>query len=116
MMFLRWEQGRQEGSYYKMALLPLWLSKVINTDAYLLKFPDGCSVVKHKDPVSEGYKHFRMNITIKRPDNRRNKMYILGPVHRWWRFEVFRPDAYFHGLEPITGSMLMLSIGCRIKS
>ncbi len=115
MNFLHWKRGRQEGSYSKMALLPLWLSTAINTDAYILKFPDQCSVMKHMDPVAPGYKHYRMNVTIKRSNNKRDKMYILGPVHRWWRFEIFRPDRYYHGLKPITGSMVMLSFGCRIK-
>lgn len=115
-MFLRWQKGRQEGSYSKLLLIPIWLSKFLNADAYLLNFPDGCSVIKHKDPVAEGYRHFRLNIIVKRSKNPRDKMYILGPVYRWWRFEVFSPDRYFHGLQPITGNMLMLSFGVRIKT
>ena len=112
-MFLRWQRGRQVGSYSKLALIPLWLSRLINADAYILSFPAGCSVVKHRDPVAEGYKHYRMNLVLKRPGGQR--MYCLGPVKRFWRIEIFRPDLYEHGLEPISGSMYMLSIGCRIK-
>lgn len=113
-MFLRWEKGRQVGSYSKLALIPLWLSKLINADAYILRFPDGCSVIKHKDPVAEGYRHYRMNLVIKRPD-RGGRMYCLGPVKRIGPFDIFRPDLYEHGLQPIEGSMYMLSFGCRIK-
>lgn len=112
-MFLRWEKGRQQGSYSKLALIPIWLSKLINADAYILSFPAGCSVMKHRDPVAEGYSHYRMNITIWQTGS--GRMYCLGPVKRFWIFEVFRPDLYEHGLQPIEGSMYMLSFGCRIK-
>lgn len=112
-MFLRWTRGRQEGSYSKLALLPTWLSKLLNVDAYLLKFPPGCSVMRHRDPVATGYKHRRMNITL--TGDPTDKMYIEGPIKRWYRFEVFAPDQYFHGLQPIKTKMYMLSFGCRIK-
>jgi len=110
-----WIPGRQQGSYSKMALIPLWLSQALNCDAYLLRFPSGCSVIKHKDPVAEGYNHYRANIVIKRPIQG-GRMFILGPIKRWMRLEIFRPDLYEHGLEPIVGSMYMLSFGCRIKA
>jgi len=113
--FLRWKRGRQEGSYSKFALFPGWFSELLSADAYILKFPDKCSVMKHIDPVLEGHKHVRMNIMLKRPDNPEQRMYCSGPVKRWWRIEVFRPDLYEHGLHPITGSMIMLSFGIRIK-
>ena len=112
-MFLRWQRGRQAGSYSKLALIPVWLSKLINADAYILSFPAGCSVVKHRDPVAEGYKHYRINFVLKRPGSQR--MYCLGPVKRFGRIEIFRPDLYEHGLEPIARSMYMLSFGIRIK-
>lgn len=110
--WLRWEKGRQEGSYSKMLLIPEWLSNFLNADAYLLKFPVGSSVIKHKDPVQEGYKHYRMNITLS--GKGKGRMYILGPIIRFWRIEIFRPDLYEHGLEPIKGKIYMLSFGCRI--
>lgn len=113
-MFLRWEKGRQQGSYSKLALLPTFISRLINCDAYLLKFPDKCSVIKHKDPVAEGYRHVRANVVIWRAE-KGGRMYCLGPVKRFWRIEIFRPDLYYHGMEPITGKMYMLSFGCRIK-
>lgn len=112
-MFLRWVKGRQQGEYSKMALIPLWLSQMINADAYLLRFPDGCSVIKHKDPVAPGYRHYRANITIWKPESG-GRMYCLGPVWRFMRLEVFRPDLYYHGLQPIKGKMFMLSFGCRL--
>lgn len=113
-MFLRWEKGRQQGEYSKLALLPTWLSRLINCDAYLLSFPDGCSVIKHRDPVAEGYRHYRMNIMLWKP-RVGGRMYCLGPVKRFMRAEIFRPDLYYHGLQPITGRMYMLSLGCRLR-
>lgn len=108
-----WQRGRQEGSYYKLKLLK---SSLLKCDAYILKFPTGCSVMKHKDPVAEGYKHYRLNVMLKRSADPKDRMYTLGKVHRWWRFEFFRPDLYEHGLEPISDSMWMLSFGCRVKA
>lgn len=110
-MFLRWRRGRQVGSYSKLALLPTWLSRLINADAYILRFPAGCSVMKHRDPVAEGYNHYRMNIRL----TGSGRMYCLGPVKRFGPIEIFRPDLYEHGLQPIEGSMYMLSFGCRVK-
>ena len=110
--WFKWERGRQEGSYSKMLLIPVWLSKFLNADAYLLSFPTGCSVMKHKDPVEKGWKHYRMNITIWNEGT--GRMYMLGPMKRFWRIEIFRPDLYEHGLTPINGRMYMLSFGCRI--
>lgn len=110
-MFVKWRPGRQKGSYDKLPLIPKFISTLINADAYVLRFPKGCSVIRHRDPVARGYKHFRMNIRITGNDS----MYIEGPIKRWWRFEVFRPDLYFHGLTPISDKMYMLSFGCRIK-
>lgn len=65
----------------------------------------------HRDPAAPGYKHYRMNIRLSGKDS----MYIKGPINRWHRVEVFRPDMYFHGLEPINTKMYMLSFGCRVK-
>ena len=112
-MMFKWERGRQEGSYYKLKLLK---SKLLSCDAYILKFPRGCSVMKHTDPVADGFRHYRLNILLKKSSNPRDRMYTLGPVKRWWRFEFFRPDLYEHGLEPIEDSMWMFSFGCRIKA
>ena len=110
-MFLRWQQGRQEGDYSKLALLPEWLSKLIKADAYLLKFPSGASVVKHKDPAPEGYKHYRANITI----FGYGRMFCLGKVKRFGRLEIFRPDLYEHGMLPIKEKMYMFSFGILVK-
>lgn len=110
----KWIPGRQAGGYAKLPLIPQAISKFFSIDAYLLQFPVGCKVKGHKDPVEVGYKHFRMNITL--VGDPTDKMYIDGPIKRWWRFEVFEPGQYFHGLHPIKKKMYMLSFGCKIKA
>lgn len=112
-MFLRWENGRQGGGYSKMALLPTWLSRRLKADAYLICIPANTTIVKHKDPVTEGYKHYRMNVIIRRGIGR---MFILGPITRYGgRIDIFRPDLYEHGLQPAPADIWMISFGCLIK-
>ncbi len=113
--WLKWQKGRQQGSYSKMALIPHWLSVLLNADAYLLSFPAGSSVIQHKDTVATGHSHHRLNITLKRTSYK-ERMYILGPIKRWRYIEIFRPDLYEHGLNPISEHMFMLSFGCSVKS
>lgn len=112
--WFRWQRGRQEGSYSKFALLPKWLSHKLNFDAYILKFPVGSSVIGHRDPVDAGYEHHRVNITLK--SDGFTRMYIEGPIKRWWIVEKFRPDLHYHGLNKVQTSMYMLSIGWRVKT
>ncbi len=107
-----WIKGRQPGSYCKW---PLLISTFFSFDSYILRFPAGCSVMQHKDPVAPGFKHTRINIILKASPDPKDKMYINGPMWRWWRIDFFRPDLYEHGLRPIKGKMYMLSIGWRSK-
>jgi hypothetical protein len=98
-----------------MLLVPVWLSELFSFDAYLLKFPKGCSVMQHKDKVDEGFKHYRMNITVYNAGD--GKMNIDGPmIIKTKRIEFFRPDLYEHGLKPISDTMYMLSFGARVKA
>lgn len=94
-----------------MLLIPAWLSKLLSTDVYLLKFSAGSSVPKHKDPVREGFKHYRMNITICGA----GKMFINGPIKRFGRVEIFRSGQYEHGLDTISEQMYMPSFGTLVK-
>jgi hypothetical protein len=43
-------------------------SKLLKFDCYLLRFPTGAEVKPHTDPVDPAYKHYRLNIVVKRPD------------------------------------------------
>jgi len=93
-----------------MPLIPNWLGKLFKFDLWIIKIPAGTCIKKHKDLLSPYLSHHRLNFTIKRPSSKA-RMYILGPVKRWWRFELFRPDLYEHGLEPANGNIYLLSLG-----
>jgi hypothetical protein len=111
--WLRWEKGCQQGSYSKILLVPEFVSRKFNFDLYILKFPKGCSVPKHRDPVESGYCHYRVNFTFWNKSG--GRMYILGPIKRIFGFEIFRPDLYEHGLQTVNENMFMLSFGLKLK-
>lgn len=61
-----WQRGRQnsEGNYYKLALIPGWLSKLLKIDLYLLRFDSNCIIPPHTDSAPNGYLHWRWNMMI----------------------------------------------------
>ena len=118
MSYLKWEKGRQEGEYKKMLLLPMWFVNFFKIDAYLIYIPEGLGIKKHKDPVEDDHIHYRFNFTLKYPRSyiKRRKMYVEGEyIWKFWRINLFRPDIYYHGVRPLVGSMILLSIGRKKK-
>ena len=111
MSLFEWKEGRQ-GGYRKLELIS---STYLKFDAYVLCLPKNCSIQKHKDPALPGYRHYRLNFTIKKSSDSKDRMYTLGRIHRWWRFELFRPDLYEHGIQTIHDSIWMLSFGKLLK-
>jgi hypothetical protein len=104
----RWQRGRQQSGYDKLLLIASpWLIKF---DCYLLRFPEGCSIPPHTDPVSD-VRHYRLNIVIKQA--------ILGgdficdaPIFESKRIKLFRPDINMHSVTRVEeGSRYLLSIG-----
>jgi len=53
-----WERGRQRSGYDKLLLLAGQ-----RFDVYLLRFPVGSSVPRHRDPV-DGARHLRLNVVL----------------------------------------------------
>lgn len=104
----KWEFGRQNSGYLKMKIF-----QNKNFDIFLLKFPEGCHVPEHKDPI-EGKSHYRINLTLIKPKNGGN--FIGGnPILNFNRLIFFRPDKYIHSMSKINkGNCLMLSIGFAI--
>lgn len=112
MKLFRWNKGRQGTGYDKF---PILVSESLKCDFYVLKFPAGVEVPKHRDPVKPGYRHHRINYTFWGSVDKGQRMYILGKIKRWWRFEYFRPDVHEHGLPIVRDTMYMLSFGWLTK-
>jgi len=101
----KWEEGRQGGGYLKLKVFKFkWL------DCFLIKFPDGSSIGKHTDPCDYG-KHYRINITLRKPKNGGEFHCEGGPKLRLPRFILFRPDVQEHWVTPVTGDRLIISFG-----
>lgn len=105
---MNWIKGRQDSGYYKCKLFE---SKLLKCDAYILKFPTGSSVPRHKDEVN-GYNHYRFNyiwgdffggqVNLHGGDSE-----IEG--NNWY---LFRPDLYEHSVSKVFwGTRYVLSIG-----
>ena len=58
---MKFKPGRQGSGY---SVLTLFKSKLLNRDAYVIKYPVGSFIPAHKDPAPEGYTHWRLNIVF----------------------------------------------------
>lgn len=109
----KWVDGRQNSGYFK---LKIFESRLFKFDCYLLKFPEGSVIDKHKDPVTAGYQHHRLNITL--IDAVLGGFFLIkhiGDVEfkpNLNRFVKFRPDVEEHyATEVRQGTKYVLSIG-----
>ena len=104
---LPWQSGRQNSGYYKLKLL---ISTRFLFDVYILKFPEGSYIDNHRDPVTNDFDHYRMNIVLI-PAIRGGKFVIAGKAQEG-RVHRFRPDKYTHKVTKIKeGTRYVLSIG-----
>lgn len=105
---LPWIDGRQGTGYKKIKLLE---SKKFLFDCYLLYFPEGSEIPPHRDPVPQGYKHYRLNIFLVKAIE--GGIFLCkNTIHSFSRFQLFRPDVEEHSVSKITkGYRLVLSIG-----
>lgn len=107
-----WEKGRQGTGYFKKQIFKFGF-KLFGMDCYLLKFPEKSYVPPHTDPI-KGYKHFRLNIVLKKADVGGNLHFYKTRCYS--RFILFRPDAVEHSVSEITrGTRYVLSIGLATK-
>ena len=104
----RWRPGRQGSGYAKLLLATLpW---PIGWDAYLLRYRACQGIDWHTDPVP-GKRHFRLNIELWR-SGRGGLFECEGPVRRWGRALVFRPDHSLHRVLAVeSGQRWVLSVG-----
>lgn len=108
-----WKTGRQSSGYSKMALLEsLW---PIPFDLYLLKFPEGSEIPEHVDKVDEGFKHYRLNIILKKSLSGGEFMAEKSIINLS-RIKFFRPDISKHSVTKVVGgSRYVLSFGFLLK-
>jgi hypothetical protein len=99
---VKWEMGRQGTGYRK---LPLFQSKKLSCDAWLIDYPPDTHIPTHTDPVS-GKKHFRLNILLWGQDNFRGKTIFSSK-----RIKLFRPDISPHSVERVASRRIIFSIG-----
>lgn len=111
--WLKWDNGRQNSGYSKMllAINPF----LIPFDFYLLKFEDGSFIPEHTDPAKKGFKHYRLNIIIKKSESGGDFISEKNIINLP-RIKFFRPDLYKHSVTTVMGgSRYVLSFGFLIR-
>lgn len=108
-----WKQGRQSSGYSKISLLEsMW---PIPFDLYLLKFPEGSQIPEHVDKVDEGFRHYRLNIILKKSLSG-GAFIAEQSIINWSRVKFFRPDISKHSVTKVVGgSRYVLSFGFLLK-
>ena len=103
-----WIKGRQGTGYLKKKIFEFSF-KLFGMDCYILKYPPKSYIPPHTDPI-EGYKHFRLNIVLKKADVGGNVYYFKTRCYR--RIMLFRPDAIEHEVSEVArGTRYVLTIG-----
>jgi len=105
MVKMKWEEGKSGGGYLKHCFFETkWL------DCVLIKFPDGAKIDPHLDACDYG-DHYRINIELIVPKLGGNFGCDGGPILRFSRFILFRPDIQKHWVTEVKGEKLTLSVG-----
>jgi hypothetical protein len=109
-----WVEGRQGSGYSKIRFLEI--IKPLPMDIYLLKFPEGSSIPEHIDPVQTGYKHYRLNIILKKSISG-GEFVSESHIFNFKRIKFFRADISKHSVtKVIGGNRIVLSIGFLLKN
>lgn len=112
--FFKWISGRQSSGYSKMLIASYKFP--IPFDFYFLKFPEGSFIKEHIDPVESGYKHYRLNIILKK-SKLGGEFISEKHIFETSRIKFFRPDIYKHSVSKIEkGNRYVLSFGFLIKN
>ena len=110
---MSWIRGRQETGYLKRPLFAFRIGP-LRTDAFVLKFPEGCDVPRHHDRV-DGCRHYRLNVVLQHAD-RGGEFVCDDPILNLSRIKFFRPDKSPHSVSRIDkGTRYVLSIGFAVK-
>ncbi len=109
---INWEYGRQGTGYLKKKLFENHSGLLF--DLYLLKFPKGCFIPKHRDEIGFGKRHLRVNIILKGA-KKGGKFICEKSIINLPFIKVFRPDLYEHEVTKIEeGTRYVLSFGAVI--
>lgn len=113
-MKFKWEAGRQGTGYEKLKLINRWryFSK-FKLDLYLLRYPVGSGIPKHRDPVPD-HSHYRLNVYLWNAKAGGIPEHAEVIIHNRF-FTLFRPDLHIHSVSPVTkGIRYVLSFGLSI--
>lgn len=110
-MRFNWEPGRQGTGYEKLKLFNRWkFFSRFKWDLYLLRYPVGSGIPKHRDPVPD-HKHYRLNIYLWNAVSGGVPEHD-GAIASNRFFTLFRPDLHLHSVTPVTvGTRYVLSFG-----
>lgn len=105
----KWQTGRQSSGYSKVTLLEsMW---PLPFDLYLIKFPEGSKIPEHIDAVDEGFRHYRLNIILKKSQSG-GEFLSETSIIDWPRVKFFRPDISKQSVTQVVGeSRYVLSFG-----
>lgn len=104
----RWKEGRQSTGYSVMTLI---YSKLLKLDCYILRYRVGAYIPAHQDKVSEGFKHYRLNIELKAA-KKGGELICVESIFRLGPINLFRPDEVIHAVTKVEqGTRYVLSIG-----
>lgn len=109
----RWSAGRQGTGYQRMLILTAkW---PVPFDLYLIKYPTGSWIPQHVDPVEPNFRHFRLNVILKRAQSG-GQFVVKKCIWASNRIKLFRPDTEPHEVLRVTqGSRWVLSLGWKCK-
>lgn len=109
----KWESGRSGGGYEKLTLFDCrW---PMRWDMHLLRLKEGSCVHAHRDPVPEGFNHWRCNIVLYKADEG-GDFECEDALISLARLKVFRPDRNTHCVTEVRrGTRVCLSIGWLTK-
>jgi len=103
---MKWEQGRQGGSYKKLKVW-LYIGSYFATDCWILKYEPNYDMPVHTDDIPNK-NHYRINIVLKGKGQFIVSKTILNLFNRVF---VFRPDLYEHSMINGNSERIVLSIG-----
>jgi len=113
----KWETGRQHQSENRHKIyrkLKLWSSSFLGfgSDCYIIKYSPYYSLRSHIDPVKTGYRHFRLNITLKGNGKFHCDKVIINIFNK---IILFRPDLHAHYMHNSRRTRIVLSFGFLLR-